>query len=310
MKAIVVDSVSKSILKTLLYFDIFNYPLKSLEVYHFLQSNHVTPELIQEKLQSLSNQGLAFQFDRFYSLQNNTDLVERRLKGNDEAKKYLDLASRQARLIQRFPFVKSVMASGSLSKGYMDDSCDLDFFIITQARRLWIARTLLVLYKRIFLGNSHKFFCVNYFVDECNLEIEEKNIYTATELATLIPLSGNAYYEKLLKANGWMFNYLPNTKINKPSSEKSEIFRLKVLMEFILNIFFPSFVNSLLMRKTLDRWKKLYRDKYSPEDFKVAFKTKTDVSKNHPNYYQKKVIDVYQSKVAQFTTENNLSWKA
>jgi hypothetical protein len=31
---------------------------------------------------------------------------------------------------------------------------------------------------------------MNYFVDEADLDIKEKNIYTATELFTLIPLAG------------------------------------------------------------------------------------------------------------------------
>jgi hypothetical protein len=64
------------------------------------------------------------------------------------------------------------------------------------------------------------------------------------------------------------------------------------------------------MKLTLRRWKKLYLNKYSKEDFKVAFKTKTDVSKNHPNYYQKKVMDLYSIKIKRFVNDNNLSWKS
>src|SRR5690606_3777846 len=104
-------------------------------------------------------------------------------RGNLMANKFSDIARKKAKLISQFPFVRGVMASGSLSKGYADEKSDIDFFIITIPNRLWIARTLLVLYKRIFLLNSHKFFCVNYFVDEKHLGIEEKNLFTATELA-------------------------------------------------------------------------------------------------------------------------------
>lgn len=311
MKETASDSISKSILQTMLYFDIFNYPLKSTEVYHFLQSNHVTPELIQEKLQQLSNHGVAYRFDHFYSLQNDAALVNRRIQGNAQAKNYMDIAIKQALLIQRFPFVKSVMISGSLSKGYMDDSCDLDFFIVTQHQRLWIARTLLVLYKRIFLSNSHKLFCVNYFIDDNNLEIEEKNLYAATEIVTLIPLTGVEYHQKLLSANKWVIDYLPNAKhdivATHTDTPKS---KLKDVLEITLNLIFPRFFNSIFMKLTLRRWKKLYSKIYSKEDFNVAFKTKTDVSKNHPNYYQKKVMDIYSTKVKRFAIDNNLSWKS
>ncbi len=120
--------------------------------------------------------------------------------------------SRKSRpkLISRFPFVRAVLASGSLSKGYMDEKSDIDFFIITAPHRLWIARTLLVLYKRLFLGGSHKHFCVNYFVDEDHLEIEEKNLFTATELATVLPLYGAEQYKSLIKTNGWVRDFFPN----------------------------------------------------------------------------------------------------
>ncbi len=97
----------------------------------------------------------------------------------------------------------------------MDERSDLDFFIITAPNRLWIARTLLVLYKRVFLANSHKHFCVNYFIDEKHLEIEEKNLFTATELATVIPLYGSKQYENLQGVNSWLARILPQLYTTK-----------------------------------------------------------------------------------------------
>ncbi|MEQ9414668.1 MAG: hypothetical protein RIF39_12605, partial [Cyclobacteriaceae bacterium] len=218
------------------------------------------------------------------------------------------LAHKQAALIQKFPFVKSVMASGSLSKGYMDDTCDLDFFIITQPKRLWIARTLLVLYKRIFLANSHKYFCVNYFIDENSLEIEEKNLYTAIELSTLIPLTGLDYHEKLMQANQWTVNYLPNSNNTEAIGiGNSPYSPVKKTLEGIINIIFPQSMNSFLMKLTLSRWKKLYAEKYERDDFQIAFKTKPNVSKNHPNYYQKKVMDRYHEKWDEFSNRFQLN---
>ena len=99
-------------------------------------------------------------------------------------------ALRNARLIFHFPFTRAIMISGSLSKNYADEASDVDYFIIVKPGRLWIARTLLIIYKRIFLMNSKKYFCVNYFIDEDHLEIEEKNLFTAVELTTLIPIHG------------------------------------------------------------------------------------------------------------------------
>lgn len=304
------DNVSQNILKTLLYFDIFNYPLESKEVYHFLQSNHVTEKIINEKLHQLADEGLTYKFGKFFSLHNNDSMIDRRIRGNQEALRFMELARRQAQLINRFPFVRAVMASGSLSKGYMDETCDLDFFVVTKANRLWIARTLLVLYKRLFLKNSHKYFCVNYFIDENNLEIEEKNLFTATELTTLVPLSGDGYQHRLMNANTWVRDFLPNHRVVNNIESKEEEPRLKKFYEGLLNILIPSLTNTILMNLTLRRWKRLYAKKYDSGDFKIAFKTKKNESKNHPNYYQKRVMELYREKKETFSRQHSMTWIA
>jgi hypothetical protein len=294
------------VIRTLMYYDIFNYPLKAKEVYRFLQSNHVEEATIQKELNSLCQEKIIFRFDDLYSLQNDEHLAIRRKRGNAEAKKYLPLAKQKAKLIASFPFVRAVMASGSLSKGYMDDQSDLDFFIVTEPGRLWIARILLVMYKRIFLFNSHKYFCVNYFVDTQHLEIEEKNLFTATELATVIPLYGAEHYKRLFDSNQWIKNIFPNHKARSidevPVENRSA---LKNGLEGVLNFTFPDLLNKFFMQITLRRWKKLYQKDYPNADFQVAFKTKDYASKTHPKNYQRKVMDVYEEKLKE--TSNKLS---
>jgi hypothetical protein len=51
---------------------------------------------------------------------------------------------------------------------------------------------------------------MNYFVDEAQLTIEEKNIYTATEVATLLPLTGAKTFNQFYTANRWVKEFLPN----------------------------------------------------------------------------------------------------
>ncbi|HTE31051.1 MAG TPA: hypothetical protein VK666_11805, partial [Chryseolinea sp.] len=224
------------VIRTLLYYDIFNYPLKSSEVFRFLGMNSVTESDVAFALTNLEQKGAIYKISEYYCIKPAEDDVHRRIKGNKTAESFLDLARRQALFIASFPFVRGVLVSGSLSKGYMDEKSDLDFFIITAPRRLWIARTLLVMYKRLFLFNSHKFFCVNYFVDEDHPEIEEKNLFTATELATVIPFYGSQQYQQLIGSNVWLTQYFPNFKPRSttqvPTSASTGI---KKVMEGIIN---------------------------------------------------------------------------
>ena len=257
-------ALSKSILKTLLYFDIFQYPLTAPEIFHHLTTNHVTTDKVEAELNRLCDQSIIYPVLNFYSVQNNVALGTRRVKGNQMATQSLLLAQKKALLISKFPFVRAVMASGSLSKNYMDESSDLDFFVITKPNRLWIARFLLVLYKKIFLFNSHKYFCINYFVDESHLDIEEKNLFTATELATLIPLYGKEYYPKLISKNDWMNFYLPNhapRSTEKVLDYHSGWFKRNI--EGFINLMWADKLESACMKLLSSRWQQRYQPVYS-----------------------------------------------
>jgi hypothetical protein len=299
--------LSKSIIKTLLYFDIFNYPLTAAEIFSYLQTNHVTKLDVENELNILAERKLVYNLGSYFSIQNKTELENRRNKGNSFAQKSLSIAADKGVFIFRFPFVRAVMISGSLSKGYMDEKSDFDYFIVTSRKRLWIARTLLVIYKRIFLFNSHKYFCVNYFVDEDHLEIEEQNLFTATELITLIPVVDENIYGRLMKSNTWVNSIFPNFRQTTPLVKQQKSSG-KRLAENCINIFFGNAWERLFMKLTLHRWRSIYKEKYREKDFEIAFKTKEYVSKNHPNNYQQKIMDLYDDKYRSFVKENKLPW--
>ncbi len=293
--------LTQEVVKTLLYFDIFNYPLNSEEVFNYLRVNSITRTEVSRCLDELTKKKQIFRFGDLYSLHADEKNIRRRIRGNREADAWLKVAGKQAQLIARFPYVRAVMASGSLSKGHMDEKSDLDFFIVTKPNGLWIARTLLVLYKRIFLFNSHKTFCVNYFVDTMHLEIEEKNVFTATELMTLIPLYNPGCFDDLLASNRWTREYLPNYK--ERQTEGATVATDPFFRRFIEFFFdpFASSLNKFFMSVTLRRWKKLYEQNYSKTDFDIAFKTLPHVSKNHPKNYQKKILELYELKVTEYS---------
>lgn len=293
--------LQRHILRTMLYFDVFDYPLSCTEVFRFLGTNSLTEDKVAASLEQLTTRKIVHKFNEFYSVQPGERNISRRVKGNAEAVRYLAIARRKAQLISKFPFVRAVLVSGSLAKGYMDHNSDIDFFIVTAPGRLWIARTLLVLYKRIFLLNSHKYFCVNYFVDEDHLEIEDKNLFTATEIATLIPLYGGKIYSQLLLKNSWIRERFPNFNqrptLSVPDTSTSG---LKKILETIINFTFVTRLEEYCQAVTMKRWKRLYEKKYSKEDFDIAFKSKGYASKNHPQHFQRKVMELYAEKLKTF----------
>ena len=76
---------------------------------------------------------------------------------------------------------------------------------------------------------------MNYYVDENGLEIKEKNIYTATEIATLLPLRGSKSFEELFLCNSWSKFFLPNHTMKISYTKETETGVLKKTVEWLLN---------------------------------------------------------------------------
>ena len=184
---------------------------------------------------------------------------------------------------------------------------DVDYFIITNPNRLWVTRLLLMLFKKIFLLNSRKIFCINYFVDTETLEIEEKNIFTATELATLIPTYGTDLYEKLYSKNIWIKDFYPNfpkRETSKISEQNKSI--IKTFFEKLLNNSLGDKLDDFAMNLFEKSNKIKYRN-YDSKDFQVAFKTSKKESKHHPKFFQKRVLEAFNDKLKWIEETKNIS---
>ncbi len=200
---------ASEVLKLLLYFDVFSHPLKEEEIRQYLGVPEKDIAKLESALQYLKSQGLVNFFEGYYFTGTDRTKVSRRKQANLYAEKRMKTALVFSRIISWFPFVRGVFLSGSISKGVMKGDDDIDFFIVTQPGRLWISRTLLILFKKIFLFNSYRNFCVNYFVDSHNLVVKEQNRYVATEIAFLLPVFNYPLYLQLLKQNSWIKAYYP-----------------------------------------------------------------------------------------------------
>lgn len=301
--------VVSQILEPLFYYDIFSYPLTIEEIYEF--SCHKTTDgtsihQIEKKLEELVHKGYLYRMDQFYALTQAPQWVQTRKENNKRALKYLKRAHKMTRLMTCFPYVRGVFVSGSLSKNVMPLDGDIDYFIVTKPQRLWVTRTFLVLFKKIFLFNSKKHFCVNYFVDEELLEIEEKNRFTATEVATVLPIYGRQIYQDFWAANQWLKNYYPNVvsrNMTQMLPEKQGW--IQSFIEKILNTRLGDWLDTFFMKRTLKRWNVKFEG-MAKEDFKIALKSRRNVSKHHPRLFQQKVIQAFAERVAAFEAKHGL----
>lgn len=294
-----------TLLKPILYFSLFKYPLTEEEIFTFSEAN--SKDQIKAELKELVNNKVIYKIDVFYLTENDETLINRRLSGNQMAKEIHKKAIKVSRFISKFPYVEGVGISGSLSKGYFDEEGDIDFFIITSPKRLWIARTLLILYKKIFLLNSKKYFCVNYFISSNSLEIEEKNRFTATELTTMLPMFGNRSFHDFYEQNKWVENYLPNKKISEDLSTLNQVKKplFTRFIEGILNTKIGDWLDSFFLKITYKKWK-LKFNKLEDKHFNIALKSTKNVSKHHPSNFQLKVIERLNDKYDELKEKHNI----
>ncbi len=288
-------------LKCLEYFDIFKHPLTSLEVFRF-SSEETSHDSIKASLQQLVADKVIYNYGQFYSLRDDQTLVSDRLRYQDLAKESLVMAKKYGSLIAKFPFVKGVYLSGSISKNVMHPDDDIDYFVICEEGRVWLCKFLLVLYKRIILKNNIKYFCLNYYISEEDLSIDEHNLFTSIELVTLLPVVNNELYMQLLADNSWYSNFLPNwpgqqkTPLVQGGVDKS---RITKGFEFLLRGFVGRAIDSMVLR--LSRFQ--YRLRFAqtnPEDFDLMFLANKKRSKAHASNNQNKFMIIYQNRIKKY----------
>jgi len=210
-------------------------------------------------------------------------------------------AGKVAGFLSKFPFTKAIAVSGSLSKNFATEKTDIDFFIITAANRLWIARTCMHLYKKLtFLMGRQHWFCMNYYVDEAALEITEKNIFTATEIVTLIPMQGKSSFHDFVTRNEWTKTYFPLRQFLASSTPEIKRGAVRRSFEKVLSGRLGDTLDKWLMNITDRRWqKKAKRKKLNSKGGAMGMAVGRHFSKPDPKNFQDKVLEQYRVKLQQ-----------
>ena len=86
-----VNKALASVLRTIIYYDIFNYPLTENDILTNCGSSNASHSPCRDALKFLVDNNVIYSLGAYYSLNNNYADVERRIKGNEEAKKWIKL---------------------------------------------------------------------------------------------------------------------------------------------------------------------------------------------------------------------------
>jgi hypothetical protein len=199
------QTLQQAVLETLAYSDVFDYPLTFDELHRYLTASAPPADLAA----CLSELSLVATENGFYFLADRRETVRTRMNREQASRAAFQRACRYGAILGALPFVRMVTLTGSLAMLNLSRDADMDYMLVTQPGRLWLARAFAVLFGRVMRIFGDRI-CVNLLISESALEWHPRDLYSAREMCQMIPLAGTDMYHRLLEANAWIKSFLPN----------------------------------------------------------------------------------------------------
>ncbi len=225
------SATDQSILKTLAYFDLFEYPLTTFEVWQWfwspIDSFHELggepPSLadIDTALNDLLRSGRLEMKEGFWFLSGKAAHVETRRARHRLSIMKLARAKRLIRLFSWLPSIEGVAICNSLGIHNATAKSDIDVFVITSRGAIWSTRLfaagiMALLGQRPTATHTADTICLSFFVstEAMNLEGLKKmngDPYFTFWLTQLLPIVGRKkIWQEFWEANRWVQKTLPN----------------------------------------------------------------------------------------------------
>lgn len=244
------SSHTAAVIATVVYADIFDYPLRLEEVHRRLVGEKLDmPSLLKviRKIKCIQKS------DGYYFMKGRRQIVSIRNERLQWSREKIKIAEKLASNLCIIPTVKLVGMTGGLAVENAKENDDIDIFIATSRGFMWTTRFIVTLFVEVMGRRRHpadvtvnNTICLNMFVDEDHMAIpkKERNVFSAHEVVQMKPLADtNGTYQKFLQVNEWVKEYLPNAfqvkhKVSNKTNE-NKLVALQVVflpIELLLNV--------------------------------------------------------------------------
>ena len=212
------NNLKQEIIKTLVWFDTFSYPLTAFEIYKYLNYKTSYSEVVLA-LEELSDKIVSS--DGFFFLRGQEALITERFKKFNYLKRKNKRAKAFVKLISLWPSVLGVAVSNIIGDHNLRDSGDIDLLIISAPSRIWSCRFICTFMAKILGLRPNKKtkqdkICLSFYISSDNLNLEsylynDRDLYFVYCLNDLdVIYNYKNIWEKFYQANTFLFKYLPN----------------------------------------------------------------------------------------------------
>lgn len=248
------SELKQAVINTLLYADIFSYPLTKDEIWKWLIGYKISHRNFSQQLKKIN---CIHKKNNYYYLKTRKKIVNLRIKREKYSGEKYKILNKTVAKLKHIPSVKLIGISGALAINNSDIEDDIDLFIITKKNMVWITRLLCTLVtdicrerRRPTDKNFKNKICLNMFISEDHLALAEpqRDLYLAHEVLQMRPIYQiQNIYARYLTKNKWVQKYLPNA-YPKTGELKCEEINMYQFPYFIMEIpiIFIEFILKLL----------------------------------------------------------------
>jgi len=240
-----------AIARSVIYASLFDYPL-TLDQLHrtLIESDQSAAEILAVYDGSALLQQMIEYRDGFFFPAGRRDLVAERVRREARSREFLRRHARLLRLLCALPFTRLVALSGSIAHMNLESSGDLDFFIVTRGRRVWMVTVAVLLAAKLL--RRRRIVCANFVVADTHLTLEQQDLFTANQAIHLRPLIGGELWDRIVAANPFIARFYPNAITHAPHvvevGDSASMRRwFKPALEFALTV--PSPLVELVCRR-------------------------------------------------------------
>jgi glycosyltransferase involved in cell wall biosynthesis len=204
--------LEQAIYETIVYANIFSFPLTLVELQRYLIGQAATLSQVQACLVSSVYLQKHLEMGRGYIyLSQQAAIAERRQQSILSTQHQWEAALFWGKWLSRVPFLRAALVTGGLAAENAGLHDDIDFLLITEPGHLWSCRAMIIGLVHLARWRGVEI-CPNYLLanTEQALTLTTHNLYTAREFANMRLVFGKSSYKQLVSLNDWVGEFLPN----------------------------------------------------------------------------------------------------